>query len=153
MILKVKVGDRIFEVEVGDTRARPIRAVVDEVVFEVWPESKAAYTVASSIPERIAPPRERASAETSPTPPQPAAPRAAAATISGKSVRAPIPGVITAILVRPGDDVAVGQELCKLEAMKMNNSIRANRAGKIDSIIVSVGQQVKHNDLLMEYTE
>lgn len=154
MILKVKVGDRIFEVEVGDTRARPIRAVVDDVVFEVWPESKAAYTVASSIPERIAPPRERVSTEASPTPAQTAAPRASSSSaLSGKHVRAPIPGVITAILVRPGDEVAVGQELCKLEAMKMNNSIRSNRAGKIDSIIVSVGQQVKHNDLLMEYTE
>lgn len=157
MILKVKVGDRVFEVEVGDLRARPIRAVVDEEIFEVWPESKAAYTIGSGIAPRAAAGREKPSAEIPPTPSQPApspAPKAAGSIAqSGKYVRAPIPGVITAILVRPGDEVTVGQELCKLEAMKMNNSIRANRTGKIDAVIVSVGQQVKHNDPLMEYTE
>ena len=61
--------------------------------------------------------------------------------------------MITAVLVHPGDEVAIGQELCKLEAMKMNNSIRSNRAGKIEAINISVGQQVKHNDSLMEFAE
>ena len=157
MILKVKVGDRVFEVEVGDLRSRPIRAVVDEEEFEVWPESKAAYTVGSGISLRPAPAREKPKAEIPPSspPPSPSPAPVAAGSIAqaSKYVRAPIPGVITAILVRPGDEVNVGQELCKLEAMKMNNSIRANRAGKIDAINVSVGQQVKHSDPLMEYTE
>jgi biotin carboxyl carrier protein len=68
-----------------------------------------------------------------------------------KAVKAPIPGVITAILVQPGAEVSVGQELCKLEAMKMNNSIRSSRVGKIASINVSIGQHVKHNDVLIEF--
>lgn len=157
MILKVKVGDRIFEVEVGDLRARPIRAVVDEEEFEIWPEAKAAYTIGSGRPLPSAPAREQAPPAGSPTPPAPLpvpAPRALGGTAqSGKFLRAPIPGVITSIFVRPGDEVTVGQELCKLEAMKMNNSIRSNRAGKIDAIMVSVGQQVKHNDPLMEYAD
>jgi biotin carboxyl carrier protein len=66
-------------------------------------------------------------------------------------VRAPIPGLITALLVQPGYEVSAGQELCKLEAMKMNNSIRSTRTGKIAKIYVSVGQQVQHNEVLMEY--
>jgi biotin carboxyl carrier protein len=68
-----------------------------------------------------------------------------------KTVKAPIPGVITAILVQSGTEVSVGQELCKLEAMKMNNSIRSSRAGKIATIHVSIGQHVKHNDALIEF--
>lgn len=157
MRLKVKVGDRIFEVEVGDLRARPIRAVVDEEEFEVWPESKAAYTIGSGRPLPSAPVREQAPAAGSSAAPLPAPITAqrpvGSSAQAGKFLRAPIPGVITAIFVRPGDEVAVGQELCKLEAMKMNNSIRANRAGKIDAIMISVGQQVKHNDPLMEYAD
>lgn len=157
MILKVKIGDRVFEVEVGDLRARPIHAVVDEEVFEVWPESKAAYTVGSVTPARAAPLRQTPDVAPPPTPsrtPLPSSPAVAGNLAqSSKFVRAPIPGVITAIIVKPGDEVNVGQELCKLEAMKMNNSIRSNRSGRIDAIIVSVGQQVKHNDPLMEYTD
>jgi propionyl-CoA carboxylase alpha chain len=61
--------------------------------------------------------------------------------------------VITAILVQAGSEVVVGQELCKLEAMKMNNSIRASRSGKVGSVMVSIGQHVKHNDVLIEFTE
>ena len=50
-------------------------------------------------------------------------------------------------------EFAVGDEMCKLEAMKMNNSIRSNRTGTIGTIHVNVGQQVKHGDLLIEFAE
>jgi biotin carboxyl carrier protein len=70
-----------------------------------------------------------------------------------KLVRAPIPGVIVSIVVNVGEAVNVGQELCVLEAMKMKNSIRATRAGQIATIHVNIGQQVKHNEPLVEYVE
>ncbi len=72
---------------------------------------------------------------------------------SGKSVLAPIPGVIIAISVKPGDSVTRGQELCVLEAMKMKNAIRATRDGKIAEIHVSVGQTVNHSAPLVSFTE
>jgi biotin carboxyl carrier protein len=154
MKLKVKVGDRFFEVEIEDLRSRPIRAIVDDEVFEVWPESKAAYTVGAAIRPALG--ADKTPAMSTPVIPaeQPVKPSTVGreeATI--KTVRAPIPGVITAISVHPGDEVSPGQELCKLEAMKMNNSIRANRSGKVETIEVSVGQQVKHNEVLMEYAD
>ena len=155
MKLKVKVGDRFFDVEVEDLRARPIRAIVDDEVFEVWPESKAAYTVGSAMRTTPGTAKEIAKGMNAPAQPAPAATGTIKPSIARttKIVRAPIPGVITAILVHPGDEISVGQELCKLEAMKMNNSIRANRTGKIETINVSVGQQVKHNDPLLEYSD
>jgi biotin carboxyl carrier protein len=70
-----------------------------------------------------------------------------------KAVRAPIPGVIVSIGVQPGDEVTAGQELCVLEAMKMNNAIRASRAGQVATVYVSVGQHVKHHEVLIEYAD
>ena len=46
-----------------------------------------------------------------------------------------------------------GQELCVLEAMKMNNPIRATQAGLVKEILVSVGQQVQHGNPLLVMTE
>jgi len=155
--LKVKVDDRYYDVEIDDLKSRPILVSVDGEAFEVWPESKTAYST-GQIQRSIKDKEEKPSLPSlsvdqkikildedsrSDTPsPEP---------VNLKAVRAPIPGVITAITVQPGSDVSVGQELCKLEAMKMNNSIRASKAGRIASVHISIGQTVKHNELLMEY--
>jgi biotin carboxyl carrier protein len=61
--------------------------------------------------------------------------------------------VIVALRVRPGDEVSHGQDLCTIEAMKMRNSIRATRAGRIAEILVNTGQTVNHNDPLMRFEE
>jgi len=52
-------------------------------------------------------------------------------------VLAPIPGVILTILVKEGDDVAYGQDLCIIEAMKMRNAIKAARTGRIAAVRVT----------------
>ena len=83
-------------------------------------------------------------------------PRASAPTAgvdNAKAVRAPIPGVIISVAVKPGDVVKHGQELCVLEAMKMKNVIRASRAGTISVVHTTAQQHVKHHDVLMEYTD
>ena len=157
MKYKVKIQDRTFEVEVGDLRQRPIVAVVDGESFEVWPEAEgAALTVsperahtavqpgAAVPPSGTEPPRR--SRRTS-------GPEAVSPDVAAKSVYAPIPGVIVSIAVQPGDMVVPGQELCVLEAMKMKNVIRASRAGEIGRVWTTVGQHVKHHELLIEYAE
>ena len=95
-----------------------------------------------------------------PATPQPVASRAAPAsslpsapTSGAKSVLAPLPGVIVAIGVKPGDAVEHGQELCIIEAMKMKNVIRATRAGTIAAVHVTLNQHVKHHDALLEFTD
>jgi biotin carboxyl carrier protein len=49
--------------------------------------------------------------------------------------------------------VVAGQELCVLEAMKMKNTIRASRDGEISKVHITVGQHVKHHDILVEYAD
>ena len=72
----------------------------------------------------------------------PAAPTPVSSGASGKELTAPLPGVIVAVMVKPGDSVSHGQELCTLEAMKMKNAIKSHRDGTIDSVAVTVGDQV-----------
>jgi acetyl/propionyl-CoA carboxylase alpha subunit len=71
--------------------------------------------------------------------------------ISGDArVKAPIPGQVTRILVTQGEAVTVGQPLLVLEAMKMENEIRAPRAGTVSHLNVRPGQDVTLNYLLAE---
>ena len=65
-------------------------------------------------------------------------------------VKAPIPGLITQIMVAPEQTVTVGQPLLILEAMKMGNEIRSSRAGVVKQIAVQPGQSVTQNTLLIE---
>ncbi len=68
-----------------------------------------------------------------------------------KAVRAPMPGHIVDIVVKPGDEVSVGQPLCSLEAMKMKNAIRSPRDGLIAGVEVTTGQAVAHGDILVTF--
>ena len=58
------------------------------------------------------------------------------------SLRAPMPGTVTDLRVAIGDEVAEGQELLVIEAMKMQHVVRADRAGRVESLSVSAGQTV-----------
>ena len=65
-------------------------------------------------------------------------------------VKAPIPGLISRVLVEPGATVSAGQPLVVLEAMKMENEIRAPFDGVVSALSVSVGQTVLGNQVLAE---
>jgi biotin carboxyl carrier protein len=69
----------------------------------------------------------------------------------GNAVIAPLPGVIKSIAVRPGQQVAIGDELLIIEAMKMDNVIRAAREGIVETIYIAEGHQVAHGELMLEY--
>jgi biotin carboxyl carrier protein len=76
-------------------------------------------------------------------------PTVAPAALAGGTVKAPMPGTIVKINVNPGQRVEVGQELCVLEAMKMNNAIRASRPGQVIEVRVAIRQSVRHGDVLI----
>lgn len=73
--------------------------------------------------------------------------------LAGNVVKAPIPGVVIAVLVKPGQNVKVGQELITIEAMKMKNAIRATRDGEVALVHVEVGQTVPHSQPLITFAE
>jgi len=60
--------------------------------------------------------------------------------------------VIKSIAVRPGQQVAPNDELLVIEAMKMDNVIRAQRGGTIGTIHVAEGRQVAYGEHLLEMT-
>jgi biotin carboxyl carrier protein len=88
--------------------------------------------------ERIASLRERATEG-----------RASSAHAGPLQVKAIIPGKVVAVSVAAGDAVTAGQQLLVVEAMKMQNELRAPRDGTIDRVGVAVGVNIEIGDLLV----
>ncbi len=69
--------------------------------------------------------------------------------IHSDKIVAPMPGLILKINKSVGDEIAIGESLIILEAMKMENEIRATSSGKIKEIYVNEGISVEKNQLLI----
>lgn len=65
-------------------------------------------------------------------------------------IKSPLPGVIRQVFVFPGNEVSEGMPLMTLEAMKMENEIRAESAGTLEALHVEEGQVVNAGDELCE---
>uniref|UniRef100_A0A8C4VBT5 Propionyl-CoA carboxylase alpha chain, mitochondrial n=1 Tax=Falco tinnunculus TaxID=100819 RepID=A0A8C4VBT5_FALTI len=65
-------------------------------------------------------------------------------------LRSPMPGAVVAVSVKPGDTVSEGQEICVIEAMKMQNSMTAAKTGKVKAVHCKAGDTVGEGDLLVE---
>ncbi len=72
-------------------------------------------------------------------------------TISEKSIKAPMPGMIVRVLVREGDHVVKGDPIVILKAMKMENIIRAPGHGVIHKILVQDDDTVEKNQDLIHF--
>lgn len=68
-----------------------------------------------------------------------------------REVKAPMPGLVLAVRVEPGQLVEAGDGLLVLEAMKMENEIKAAHRGVISRVHVETGQAVTKNALLIEF--
>jgi biotin carboxyl carrier protein len=78
---------------------------------------------------------------------------AAAGPVGPQPVRAPMPGLIVRIDVKPGDEVQAGQGVAAMEAMKMENELRAPAAGRVKVVHAAVGQAVEKGALLVEFEQ
>ncbi len=65
------------------------------------------------------------------------------------TIKSPLPGVILDLFVKEGDIVKIGQRLLVLEAMKMENNIESDKAGRVVSIAKSKGESVMEGDVLI----
>ena len=65
------------------------------------------------------------------------------------TIKSPLPGVILDLFVKEGDIVKIGQRLLVLEAMKMENNIESDKAGRVVSIAKSKGDSVMEGDVLI----
>jgi len=66
------------------------------------------------------------------------------------AIVASMPGRVVAIKVKVGDEVTQGQELCIIEAMKMQMPVNSPQNGKVSDIKVEVGQVTRKGAVLME---
>jgi biotin carboxyl carrier protein len=132
---RITIEGHTFDVEVlGDPRGHEVQVSVDGEILTIGVEAMP-LTVDAPVVD--------------PDPPGAASPVLAAAGVDG-IVPSPLPGVVKTITVRPGQQVAVDDELLVIEAMKMENIIRATRAGSIGTIYVAEGRQVAYGDPLLE---
>ncbi|HEY9526611.1 MAG TPA: acetyl-CoA carboxylase biotin carboxyl carrier protein subunit [Anaerolineales bacterium] len=132
----VKVADKSFEVEIEDIHARPVIARVDGQVFEVNPEEQV-QSLSQKEPSLVKP------VEMSKPP--------SISSAGGNEMTAPLPGTVIEIFIKAGDQIEAGQVILIIEAMKMKNSIRSRRAGKIAEVLVSAGQTVAHKQALVRF--
>jgi biotin carboxyl carrier protein len=65
-----------------------------------------------------------------------------------QNIVAAMPGKVVRVLVAAGDEVAAGQGIMVVEAMKMQNEMKAPRAGKVVSLAAAAGATVKAGDVL-----
>ena len=152
--LKVKVRDRWFTVEVGVLTGNPVRVLVDGDPVDVdlegltGREEKPSLPAPQPVEASPASGREAdSSAKTTPTTPPTTPTVTPTAT---KMFRSPMPGVILSVSVKIGDQVVTGDEVCVLEAMKMQQVLRADWTGIVRAIHVEPGQQVSDGAPIVE---
>ena len=76
--------------------------------------------------------------------------RPTTSTFSANDILSPLPGLIMKVFVKEGEKVTNGQVLLKMEAMKMENEIKANRSGVVSQIFVKDGDTVMENTPLVK---
>ena len=142
-----KVQGVDYDVEIEEVEGNLAKVSVNGIPFEV--ELKRPINPVHAIKKpKVAAPKPAAPA---PAPaaaaPKPAAPAAAAG--AGNPVKAPLPGTISSISVKVGDQVNVGDTVLVLEAMKMQNNMEAEYAGTVTSIVVNPGDSVMEGAVLL----
>ena len=134
---KYTINGNKYEVVVGDITDNIATLTVNGEEFKVEMEKQAE-------PEKKKPVVRAAAAAADDAP---AADKGAVN--KANAVKAPLPGVITDILVEVGQEVQAGDNVIVLEAMKMANNLQAEKSGKVTAICVKVGESVMEDDALV----
>ena len=138
---RIKIQDEWYDIEIGDLTTSTVEVTVNGESFSIEIE-------ATQQDQRSYPRRQRSSEQT--TPQTPLDTNASRTQVNGTVLRSPMPGRVMSITVRPGDSVSEGDEVCVVEAMKMEQSIRAPRDGIVKEIHVQPLDSVNANDPLVE---
>jgi pyruvate carboxylase subunit B len=140
-------GEPQVHAELSDIEGSPVRMVkIGTHVYRVVAQKRdgrGRYTLwvdgyrfeSEALDERTRAIRDTTAATAAPTGPAP--------------VRAPMPGLIVRVNVKVGDVVEAGQGVVVMEAMKMENELRATAAGTVKSVEVSPGAAVEKGTLLV----
>lgn len=139
---KYKINGTIYKVGIGDIEGGIAEVEVNGTPYKVEIEQTAAPAVKVTVPKPAAAPRTVTGEKVIAKP----APKAAA---GGTPVKAPLPGVVLDINVTVGQEVKAADTVITLEAMKMENAIKAGVDGKVASISVAKGDSVLEGAVLI----
>lgn len=145
---KYTINGAQFDVTIDSIVGSKAKVEVNGIPFEV--EMQGSSLVEEALPTVST---EAAAAPAAPAAAPAAEPAPAAAAKSGPGagapVKAPLPGVVTKILVKEGQGVKKGETVLVLEAMKMENNITAEADGTVTGICVSAGDSVMEGTTLI----
>ncbi len=143
----VSVGDRSLRVESGWKPGMPLAEMMvdDEPLVMKVERIPAGYrlrTRGADLKTQVRGPRAAELARLMPEklPPD-----------TSRFLLCPMPGLVVGINVAPGDEVQEGQALATVEAMKMENILRAERKGVVKSVSAARGESLKVDDVIMEF--
>ena len=144
----VRYEGELLPVELADPEETPVRVVaigaeIHRMVVQKR-EGRGSYTIwvnghrfdAEALDERTRAIREMSASVEGPTGPAP--------------VKAPMPGLIVRVTVKVGDEVQAGQGVVVMEAMKMENELRAVGAGRVKAVHAEAGTAVEKGMVLVE---
>jgi glutaconyl-CoA decarboxylase len=149
---QIAIGDKVYDIHILAVGGGQARVLVDGRPFEVRYQSlevtrspRGAAPAARPAPAAPPAPEKPPVPRPGPTPRPEPAPAAAGAGV----VTAPMPGVILEVLVAAGDLVKAGDTVVKLEAMKMENDVKAPVTGTVSDVRVAKGANVTVGEVLL----
>lgn len=133
--LRVRVNDDWYDVEIGDLYQRPVEVVVDgeQYLVEVGNPADAGAPVRRSAPAKAELPGLRGMTQG-----------------DERVIRCPLPGKIVSVSIVKGQELEAGDEICLLESMKMEQSVRMARGGVVKGVKVKKNQAVEAGQPLLE---
>ncbi len=140
---KFKIQDKEYDVEIISMENTVARVNVNGEIYHVEVEQQLKTTKTPTLTRPLSVP----STESTPSIAKTAGP---ALPISSGLITSPLPGKVLDICVAIGDKVTIGQKLCCIEAMKMENNISSDRAGTVIAIPIVKGDTVLEGDAIIE---
>lgn len=131
---KYKINGNTYKVAVGDIDNNIAQVEVNGTPYRVELDEQKAPVKIVNAPRPSDAPRTDTGAKVISKP--------TAAPAGAYQVKAPLPGTVLSIAVKVGDVVSASDTVAVLEAMKMENAIRAGRDGKVSAVNVSAGDAV-----------
>ena len=129
-LVRVKIENVWYLVEILDIESNPAKVLVDGIPVDVKIQEK------SKI-EKLENSNQKNEDENNPH--------------SGKKqFKSPMPGTIISFSIKDGDTIITGDQVCILEAMKMQQSLKAELSGIVKKINFQPGAQVATDDILVE---
>jgi biotin carboxyl carrier protein len=136
--LKIRIESQWYLVEVvGDLNNDYVEVIINDEIFKVKLEE---YSITTT---EVSGPNSNIYLNSTPEP---------QGLVSTSTFTTPMPGSIIEILIKIGDHISNGDDICVLESMKMQQTLKADFDGDVIEILVSSGDQVLDGQGLINYS-